>query len=79
VKLRKIIAIGIMVILTAVTLSGCLRTTTLNATHNETNALMNSTINAARNETNALMNSTINATRNETNAILKLTPTITPT
>jgi hypothetical protein len=68
VKLRKIIALGIMVILTAVALSGCLKTPTFN-----------STLNATLNETNALINSTLNATLNETNAFLKATPTTTPT
>jgi hypothetical protein len=74
VKLRKIIALGIIVILTAVALSGCLKTPTLNETH----ALINSTLNATRNETNALINSTLNATRIETNALIKSKLNATP-
>lgn len=62
VNLRKIISLGILIILTAVALSGCLQTPTLN----ETNALINSTLDATHNKTNALINSTLNATRNET-------------
>jgi hypothetical protein len=63
VKLRKIIALGIMVILTAVALSGCLKT----PTRNETNVLINSTLNATRNETNAILKATP-----------IITPTLTP-
>jgi uncharacterized protein YpmS len=66
VNLRKIISLGILIILTAVALSGCLQTPTLNETKAIINSTLDATLNATRNETNALINSTLNATRNET-------------